>query len=107
MKPVIFFLTCADQNEADLITNSLLEKQLAVCIKTLPTSSTYRWKGEIEKSNEILLIIDSVEENFDHVSLAVKALHSYETYNLSMVTMSKTTDDILSWIAAETSTDID
>lgn len=81
----------------------MLEKQLAVCVKTLPTSSTYRWKGKIEKSNEILLIIDSVEENFDHVSLAVKALHSYETYNLSMVTVSKTTDGILSWMMDELS----
>lgn len=107
MKPVIFLLTCADQSEANIITTSLLEKKLAVCIKTMPINSTYRWKGKIEKSNEILLVIDSIEEHFDNVSLAVKALHSYETYNLSMITISKTTEDILSWITAETATDID
>lgn len=101
MKPCILFLTCSDQKEADQITKELLEKGFAVCVKSLPAKSSYRWKGKIEKASEILLIIDSVEENFTDIQLLLEKTHSYETFNLSMVKIDKTTDAIESWIEDE------
>ena len=101
MNPCILFLTCEDQKEADKVAEQLLEKKLVSCVKFLPTNSVYRWKGKVEKANEILLIIDSVESKFDGIKTLLEKIHSYETFNLSMVKISKTTDQVLSWMKDE------
>lgn len=103
MSPCILLLTCADQKEADKIAQQLLTKRLAACVKSISTKSAYRWKGKIEKASEVLLIIDSFDKYFDEIQLLVQELHSYETFNLSMVTITKTTDDIMTWLAEEIS----
>ncbi len=103
MTPCILLLTCADQQEADHVAEELLEKRLAACIKFTPIKSTYRWKNRIEKSSEILLMIDSVEENFVKIQVLLEKIHSYETFNLSLVKIDKTTDGVLSWLREEIS----
>ena len=64
MKPNILFLTCTDSEEAEKISVTLLKKRLVVCIKKIPISSSYLYKGKIESADEVLLIMDSIEENF-------------------------------------------
>lgn len=83
------------------MAKQFLEKRLASCVKFLPINSVYRWKGTIEKSSEILLFIDSIQENFDAINNIVKQLHSYETYNLVLIPITKTTQDVLSWLKEE------
>lgn len=95
------FLTCKDDEEADKISKILLEKRLIVCAKKTPVSSSYLWKGKVESSNEILLIMDSLLENFDRINEELKAIHSYETFNLMSVNVNKTTSEVESWIKEE------
>jgi len=101
MKPCILFLTCSDQKEADLVAEKLLQERLVACVKFIPTNSRYWWEGKIEGASEILLIIDSDEEKFNKIQTLLEKIHSYETFNLSMVTISKTTDGVLSWLKEE------
>ncbi len=95
------FLTCKDDEEAVKISKILLEKRLIVCAKKTPVSSSYLWKGKVESSNEILLIMDSLLENFDRINEELKAIHSYETFNLMSVNVNKTTPEVESWIKEE------
>ena len=72
-------LTCADQKEADKIANKLLKNHLVACIRQIPISSAYWWKGKIEKTDEILLLMESQEHLFDKIEKEVLKIHSYET----------------------------
>lgn len=101
MKLTLLFLTCANDNEANVIAKSLLEQKLVFCVKKIPTSSSFLWKGMIEVSNEVLLIMDSLEANFTKINEEIKKLHSYETFVLVATPVSDTTKEVLGWIEKE------
>ncbi len=102
MKMAIFCLTCANSKEADKISKALLEKKLVVCSKRFPVSSIYRWKGKINSSKEVMVLYESVEENFDKVEEEVRKLHSYETFVLFSLPVNKTTKSVKDWLKEET-----
>ena len=97
MKPCLLFLSCKNIKEADKISYKLLSEKLIVCAKKMPINSSYLWKNKIESSQEVLLIMDSIEENFEKIDLEVKKLHSYKTYNLVMTKANKINKQALNW----------
>lgn len=101
MQMNVLLLTCVDKKEADKIANSLLKKKLIVCAKKTSVSSSFLWKNKIESSNEILLIMDSVIENFEKINSEVKKVHSYKTFVLTSLLVSQTTKDVESWVKKE------
>ena len=98
MKMVILFLPCANNNEAEKISQSLLEKHLIICAKKTPVSSAFFWKGKIDKAEEILLIMESIEENFEEIEKDVRKIHSYKTFVLSAVPVVKYSSGVESWL---------
>lgn len=101
MKICLLFLTCANLEEADKISKSLLEKKLVFCIKKTSVSSSFLWKGRINHNEEVLLIMDSIEENFEKVESEISKIHSYETFVLTSTPAIKTTDKVIDWIKKE------
>ena len=92
------FLSCKNIEEADKISNQLLKKKLIVCAKKISTNSSYLWENKIESAQEVLLIMDSVEENFEKINQEVKKKHSYKTYTLLMTKINKVNDKALKWL---------
>lgn len=101
MKMAIFYLTCADDREANKISKALLKKRLVACAKKFPVSSSFWWKGKIDNANEVFVMFESIEENFDKVNAEVKKLHSYETYVLFSIPVNKATKDVENWLKKE------
>lgn len=95
-------LTCADQLEADNISSTLLDKHLVACVRQFPVNSAYWWKGEIQKDNEILLLMESQSKLFDKIEAVVLKLHSYETPGLYMKEMRRVSQKAADWLEAET-----
>ena len=101
MEMNLLLLTCANKNEANNITKVLLEKKLIICSKRVPVSSSFLWKGKIEESSEILLIMDSLIESFEKINTEVKKLHSYETFVLTSMPVNGTTKEVKAWVKEE------
>lgn len=101
MEMNILLLTCANEDEATKISKTLLEKKLIVCAKKTPVTSSFLWKGKIEESDEILLIMDSFVENFEKINAEVKKLHSYETFVLTSLSVNQTTKEVENWAREE------
>ncbi|MEK7559659.1 MAG: divalent-cation tolerance protein CutA [Patescibacteria group bacterium] len=101
MKMAIFLLTCADDKEADKISKVLLEKKLIACAKKLPVNSSFWWKGNIDKANEVLVLFESIEENFKKVEEEIRKIHSYETFVLFSLPVSQTTKAVEDWLKKE------
>lgn len=112
------WLTCASKNEADKITNTLLKKRLMTCVRQMPVNSAYWWKGEaerskaksseasakedkIEHSKEILLQMESREDLFEKVEAEIAKLHSYNTFVLEAVPVSKISKKAKQWLSSE------
>lgn len=103
MKVITLFLTCANKVEADEISKSLLTKRLVVCIKKTTVTSSFLWKGKIDNSEEVLLIMDSVEEKFAEIEKEVRKMHSYETFVLVANPVVKFSKGVEKWIEEEIS----
>jgi periplasmic divalent cation tolerance protein len=93
----IYYLTCANDWEADKIAKALLTKKLVACAKQMPVSSSSWWKGKLTEDKEILLVMESIEENFIKIEKEVRKLHSHETFVLYS-TFAKTTKKVEEWI---------
>lgn len=98
MKVNLLFLTCANDKEADKITTSLLNKKLIACAKKLPVSSSFLWKGKKESDKEVLIIMESIEKKFDEIGKEVRKLHSYETFVLLSMPVSKSSKGVIAWL---------
>lgn len=98
MNLVTLFLTCANAEEAKKISAKLLEAKLAACVRHTDVKSDFIWKGEIEHSDETLLIIESVQEKFNEIEGVVKSLHSYETFVLTAYPVARASADVEQWM---------
>ena len=98
MKLCLLFLSCKNIKEADKISGQLLKEKLIVCAKKISINSYYLWNKKIESAQEVLLIMDSVEENFEKINKEVKKIHSYKTYTLLMIGINKINDKTLKWL---------
>jgi periplasmic divalent cation tolerance protein len=98
MKLITLLLTCADEAEASAISKKLLKEKSAACVRQAAVYSEFLWKGTTEESNEVLLIIESVEEKFEEIERAVKELHSYETFVLTAYSVLRSSHGVEDWI---------
>src|SRR5689334_7232631 len=83
------YLTCANTVEAGEISDTLLGKRLVMCSKQLPVDSRFHWKGSIDHNAEIMLLMNSRMDLFDKAEAEITKLHSYETFVLEAVPITK------------------
>jgi periplasmic divalent cation tolerance protein len=93
--------TCPDAAVADRIARTLVEEQLAACVNRLDgVRSVYRWQGQVERADEVLLLIKSTHERFAALCERVLALHPYELPELIAVDVSSGLQRYLDWVEA-------
>ena len=79
MTPRLVLVTASSLDEARRIADALLQPRLAACVNIVPgVESHYWWQGTREQGSEVLLMIKTSAEQFEAVSAAVRANHSYE-----------------------------
>ncbi|OGY46904.1 MAG: hypothetical protein A2840_01555 [Candidatus Buchananbacteria bacterium RIFCSPHIGHO2_01_FULL_47_11b] len=71
-------VTCKNQAEADTIAAVLLQQRLIACANSFSVRSVYRWKGKIERSREVLMIMKTTLAQVKSVKKIIFELHSYE-----------------------------
>jgi periplasmic divalent cation tolerance protein len=95
----IIFVTCPDDQIAENIANILLKKRLAACINiTSKIKSLYWWKGKVEKSDEVLMIIKTKSKFFKKVEKEIKKVHPYEVPEIISLKIDSGTKKYLDWI---------
>ncbi len=100
---IIVFCTVPSTEIADIIASKLVKNKLAACCNILPgMKSVYRWKGKIESSNEVLLLIKSTENNFKRLESEVRILHPYEVPEIISVTVQNGLPEYVEWIKQNT-----
>lgn len=94
--------TCADRAEAERIAKALVEERLAACVNIVPgLQSVYRWQGNIEVSEEILLLIKTTAERASALRDRLLALHSYDTPEVLILPIRGGSDAYLRWVQEE------
>jgi periplasmic divalent cation tolerance protein len=101
----IVLVTCSSTKEAKRIARALVGRRLAACgnIFTAPVNSIYRWKGRVERSSEVLLILKTTRKRFAQLQAAVQQLHSYEVPEIIALPVAEGFSGYLNWISESTS----
>lgn len=90
---LVVLITAADTAQAERIATALVEESLAACVNVVPGArSIYRWKGEVVRDEEALLLAKTTRARFDALMERVHALHTYdvpEVIALESAAMSK------------------
>jgi periplasmic divalent cation tolerance protein len=97
----VVLVTCGSLAEGRKIARSVTEKKLAACanISSAAVESIYRWKGKIERAREYLLIIKTTARRLKELEREVKRLHSYDTPEFVVLTISSGSTDYLKWLS--------
>lgn len=95
----ILSTACSDQQEADRIARALVESELAACVNIIPGArSIYRWKGKVEATDEVLLLIKTEERLAGEVEKTITALHSYELPEILALKVTGGSERYLDWL---------
>ncbi len=93
------FVSCESWQQAKSMVDSLLNGQIIACAQIVTgVESFYRWRGQIEQANEVLLILKTTQIHFKAIETRLKALHSYETPEILAVPIVDGANDYLKWI---------
>lgn len=101
MKFILIYTTHKTIGDAQKITDYLLHKKHIACVNFFPITSQYRWKGNIETSNEVLAILKTRIENWNTVEY-IQNNHPYETPCIIKLAEVEANDSYASWIQEET-----
>ena len=69
---IIIYVTCKNNAEAQKIAKHLLGKKLIACANLISSKSFYHWKGKLEKQNEAILLMKTLETKFEVIKAEVK-----------------------------------
>jgi len=95
----IILCTCPDQKTAEDISSYLVSHKLAACVNIIAgITSIYEWQGQIEKSQEQLLLIKSHIDKYAAIEDKIKSLHPYELPEIIAVPIERGHPDYLQWI---------
>jgi len=91
--------TCAGEAEARRLVEAVLAPRLAACVQVMPIRSFYVWQGETRDEPEYLLLIKARVQDWEALSQAIRAAHSYETPEIARLDIAAGDAAYLAWIA--------
>lgn len=100
---VVVYVTAPDMATAKTIAQSLIAEKTAACVNIIPGMvSVYRWEGEVNIDDEVVLIIKTRQSLSERVIQDVVARHPYDVPAVTVLPVSTGHLDFFKWIGEET-----
>jgi periplasmic divalent cation tolerance protein len=96
---VVALSTVGSAEDAERLARALVERRLAACVNVVPgVVSVYRWKGNVERDEERLLVIKTRAERLEALRRALVELHPYEVPELVALSVEAGHPPYLAWL---------
>jgi periplasmic divalent cation tolerance protein len=92
----------APPDAATDIARELVEDRLAACVNTVDCHSVYRWDGEIQAEDEVILLAKTTDSRFKDLHERVLQTHPYDTPCIERFDETELDDAFGQWIRDET-----
>jgi len=97
---VILLSNFPDADSARAAVRALVEEHLAACGNIIPgVESIYEWKGAIETSAEVTVILKTVAARAEEAQTRLRSLHPYEVPEILRLPVAGGWPDYLAWVA--------
>jgi len=100
MKYVLILSTVGKNEDAQSIANHMVTQNTAACVNIIPNiESVYKWKNEVCRENEFLLLIKTSANKETNVYDSLSKIHPYDTPEIITLPIQKGSKDYLNWIS--------
>ncbi|MBP6875455.1 MAG: divalent-cation tolerance protein CutA [Candidatus Eisenbacteria bacterium] len=99
---ILIQTTLPSEQAAHDIALALVTERLAACAHIHPIASVYRWKGEVAREQEWIVVFKTRERLYARVAARIRALHSYDVPEIIALPIDGGSPDYLAWIEAST-----
>ena len=85
------------------MAGKLVEERLVACVNVIPKIfSIYRWEGEIQRDEEVLLVMKTRSERRAALQARVEELHPYTVPEILSLPVAEGNSAYLEWLTAQT-----
>jgi periplasmic divalent cation tolerance protein len=103
---LVVLVTVPNAETADAIGEALVGERLAACVNVVGgVRSIYRWKGAVERDQELLCICKTTRAQFEGLRARVVELHPYELPEVIALPIERGHAPYLEWITRSTTSD--
>jgi periplasmic divalent cation tolerance protein len=102
---MVVLITTSNRREAGRIAEAVVNRKLAACANLITSVvSTFRWKGQVQKSREALLIVKTSARRYPALEKFVRSMHSYDVPEIIALSVDHGLRPYLEWVHKETAT---
>ena len=100
---VVVFITAGTEEEAESISQALVERREVACVNIIPgIRSFFWWQGEPDSAEEVLLMAKTRAALLPEVVKVVREIHSYDVPEVIALPVVGGNDGYLRWVVNET-----
>ncbi len=98
---LVVLCTVGSAEDAERLARALVERRLAACVNVVPgVVSVYRWREQVERDEERLLVIKTRASRFEALKAGILELHPYELPEVVALPVAAGHAPYLAWLAA-------
>lgn len=95
--------TFESREQAEPVARALVGERLAACANLLPGClSIYRWQGEIERADEVLMLVKTTCDRYPELERRLHELHPYDLPEIVALAPPRVLAAYADWVAGET-----
>ncbi|SEQ32114.1 divalent-cation tolerance protein CutA [Natrinema salaciae] len=87
----------APPDAADELAETLVDERLAACVNRFPTTSVYRWEGEVHRDEETVLLAKTTDDAYAGLVERVQELHPYDVPCIERFDESDVLESFATW----------
>lgn len=106
VRAVLIQTTTGSRNDAERLAEILVERRLAGCVQIGgPITSIYHWQDNLQKEEEYLVTIKTIESAVAPLSQLIQKHHPYDVPEIIVVPITDGSQDYLRWLQQQVSTE--
>jgi periplasmic divalent cation tolerance protein len=92
-------VTAPDLGTAESLAGTLVDERLVACANLVPgVVSIYRWKGEVHRDDEVLLVLKTTVGRSEALRARVVALHPHEIPEVLVLAVDEGHEPYQAWV---------
>lgn len=99
-RSILAALVSCPVESADDLAGALVESGNAACVNVVdPVRSVYRWKGEVLRDREALLVVKTTRRKIPALEAQLSEIHPYDVHELICLPVETGSGPYLDWVA--------